>query len=158
MLVQNIRVLEETKQRKDIDGFHTEYVTDFIFRDGIKPLYLYVIEHPLHRKEVLTMAEYISCRSCDSPSCKGCNIYTLSTMLNKGKFDSLMNDNRSINPTADVAEVKHAEWVLEYGTYGRMICSLCKEEALANDFNEYVDSDFCPHCGAKMDKKRTYIT
>lgn len=45
MLAQNIRVLEEIKQREDIDGTHTEYVTDFIFRDGIKPLYLYVIEH-----------------------------------------------------------------------------------------------------------------
>lgn len=49
MLVQNIRVLEEVQQRKDIDGIHTEYVSDFIFRDGIKPLTLYVIEHPTQK-------------------------------------------------------------------------------------------------------------
>ena len=49
MRVQNTRVLEEVKQRKDVDGTHTEYVTDFIFRDGIKPLSLYVIEHPTQK-------------------------------------------------------------------------------------------------------------
>jgi hypothetical protein len=49
MLVQNLRVLEEVRQRKDIDGIHTEYVTDFIFRDGIKPRPLYVIEHPTQK-------------------------------------------------------------------------------------------------------------
>lgn len=103
------------------------------------------------------MAEYISCRSCDSPSCKGCNIYTLSTMLNKGKLDSLMNDNRSINPTADVAEVKHGEWkVEEYPKQNKkyLICGNCTAVIDCNeiriDENEF---DFCPYCGAKMDGK-----
>lgn len=44
MYVQNLRILEETSQRKDTTGICTEYVTDFIFRSGIKPLSLYVIE------------------------------------------------------------------------------------------------------------------
>lgn len=52
MRIQNNRVLEEVKQRKDVDGTHTEYVTDFIFRDGIKPLPLYVIEHPTQKGNV----------------------------------------------------------------------------------------------------------
>ena len=42
------------------------------------------------------------------------------------------------------------EWKLEHEFYGRMVCSNCREEALVNDFNEYVDSEFCPNCGAKM--------
>ena len=41
-------------------------------------------------------------------------------------------------------------WIFEYEFYGKMICSNCKEEALVNECNEYVDSDFCPNCGAKM--------
>ena len=90
------------------------------------------------------MAEYISCRSCDSPSCKGCNIYTLSTMLNKGKFDSLMNDNRSINPTANVTEVKHGWWIPNLEHYDEFTCTNCQE----------VSSEktcYCPNCGAEMD-------
>ena len=51
------------------------------------------------------MAEYIGCRNCDSPDCRGCNMYALSRMLDSGKFDGLMNGNRSINPFADVVEV-----------------------------------------------------
>lgn len=42
------------------------------------------------------------------------------------------------------------EWIFEHEFYGKMLCSNCKEEALVNECNEYVDSDFCPNCGAKM--------
>jgi hypothetical protein len=67
------------------------------------------VERQKHGTEgrVTAMAEHIDCRNCDSPNCKGCNIYTLATMLNAGKFDCLMNANRSINPAADVVEVVH---------------------------------------------------
>ena len=51
------------------------------------------------------MAEYIACRRCDSPDCKGCNLKRLETMLENGKFDCLMNENRAINTSADVAPV-----------------------------------------------------
>ena len=30
------------------------------------------------------MAEYIACRRCDSPDCKGCNLKRLETMLEMG--------------------------------------------------------------------------
>ena len=46
-----------------------------------------------------------------------------------------------------------AEWIFEHEFYGKMLCSNCKKEALVNECNEYVDSDFCPHCGAKMRKE-----
>lgn len=50
------------------------------------------------------------------------------------------------------------EWVLEHETYGRMFCSNCNGEALTkHEYNDerkghlvYVDSSFCPNCGAHM--------
>ena len=51
------------------------------------------------------MGEYIACRSCNSPDCKGCNLKRLETMLENGKFDCLMNENRCINTSADVEPV-----------------------------------------------------
>lgn len=94
------------------------------------------------------MSEYIECRSCPSPSCKGCNIYSLATMLRRGAFDCLMNGNRSINPTADVVEVKHGEWVKRPNTKGQVYCSECAtlEEITDNSFK----SNYCPNCGADM--------
>ena len=64
------------------------------------------------------MAEYIGCRNCDSPDCHGCNMYTLSRMLNSGKFDCLMNGNRSINRFADVVEVTSGYHVGDVCIYG----------------------------------------
>ena len=55
---------------------------------------------------------------------------------------------------------ERGEWILEHGDYGKMICSSCKgqcptekkhdpyEDFQITDF--YVESDFCPHCGADM--------
>lgn len=57
------------------------------------------------RGKVVSMAEYIGCRNCSSPDCRGCNVYTLATMLNTGKFDCLMNGNRCVDRFADVAPV-----------------------------------------------------
>lgn len=53
---------------------------------------------------------------------------------------------------------REGEWVLEYETYGKMICSTCKEEApLTYELDNlyqlctvYVKKQFCPNCGAKM--------
>ena len=55
------------------------------------------------------MAEYIACRRCNSPDCKGCNLKRLETMLENGRFDCLMNENRSINTSSDVAPVVHCK-------------------------------------------------
>ena len=50
----------------------------------------------------------------------------------------------------DYRKQSEGEWIFEHEFYGKMLCSNCKEEALTNEDNEYVDSDFCPNCGAKM--------
>lgn len=40
----------------------------------------------------------IDCRECDSPDCRGCNIYTLAAALGQGKFDWMMDEKHTINP------------------------------------------------------------
>lgn len=93
------------------------------------------------------MAEYIGCRNCDSPDCKGCNIKNLETMLNNGKFDCLMNENRCINPSEDVAPVRHGEWEIVVGSNGKeyMVCTCCRvSQDLTGVFT------YCPNCGADM--------
>ena len=91
------------------------------------------------------MAEYIGCRNCESPDCKGCKLKNLETMLNNGKFDCLMNENRCINPSADVAPVRHGRWLLQV-VLGQKAwdCSECKTLGSPN-------WKWCPVCGCKMD-------
>lgn len=109
------------------------------------------------------MAEYIECRECDSPHCKGCNLKNLETMLRNGKFDCIMNENRCINTVADVVPVVHGRWEWfdeETGTpftgYERewgWKCSYCGEE-LPDDYDDPDNRPtfrFCHSCGAKMD-------
>ena len=100
------------------------------------------------------MAEYIGCRNCDSPDCKGCNLKNLETMLNNGKFDCLMNKNRCINPSEDVAPVRHGRWEvstdewLETDVY---TCSKCREDYVLVEGTPKENLwHYCPNCGAKM--------
>lgn len=100
------------------------------------------------------MAEYIGCRKCDSPYCKGCNLKNLETMLRNGKFDCIMNENRCINTSADVAPVVHGWWI-KYPRAHYFKCSKCKfiapyKKAMVMDGERKYK--YCPNCGAKMDK------
>lgn len=92
------------------------------------------------------MAEYIGCRKCDSNDCKGCNLKNLETMLNNGKFDCLMNENRCINPSEDVAPVRHGRW--ERTADGAVLCTACKRKMNPSQYG-YA---FCSLCGAKMER------
>lgn len=53
-------------------------------------------------------------------------------------------------PAADVAPVVHRRWmfVCEFGFNDCYICSKCGKIAMN-------DSNYCPNCGAKMDKEAT---
>lgn len=51
-----------------------------------------------------------------------------------------------IMPAADVAPVRHGEWIADDYAYNR--CSACGREW---DDREYV-TPYCPNCGAKMDE------
>ena len=103
------------------------------------------------------MAEYIECRNCTSPSCKGCNTYTLSQMLHYGKFDCLMNENRAIH-FADVAPVVHGRWIDYHfiktdcpkSGFPSVKCSHC-----GITFCDIINVHgymyhYCPNCGADM--------
>ena len=68
-------------------------------------------------------------------------------------------------PTADVVEVRHGEWKDRFeNKYANHYyeCSVCGKSALdGTKYNQLgnpeiieVLSDFCPHCGAKMDGER----
>ena len=55
-------------------------------------------------------------------------------------------------PTADVRENVHAHWVYKalegYPNITFPVCSNCDEDAI-----DYVESNFCPCCGAVMDEE-----
>lgn len=97
------------------------------------------------------MAEYITCRRCDSPDCKGCNLKRLETMLGNGKFDCLMNENRAIDTSADVESVRNGS-IIETIEDGHMkrVFSCC-----GTDFTKmtcWMTPKYCPNCGARMDE------
>lgn len=75
--------------------------------------------------------------------------------------DKLIEGRISIDPiviavncskTADVRENMHGKWVWdeEYRTY---ICNKCNKEPLLDSCENQTLSNFCPYCGAKMDKE-----
>lgn len=61
-------------------------------------------------------------------------------------------------PSADVAPVKYGEWISIPEMWGafdaRYYCSKCGKNAIINNSERYVLSDYCPHCGAIMGNKR----
>lgn len=81
-----------------------------------------------------------------------------------GAYNDLAEDFYKI-PAADVAPVVHGRWMPVYESemtgwnpafagqdpIGGYICSNCKHEAIFDCNDEYVLSDFCPNCGARMD-------
>lgn len=70
-------------------------------------------------------------------------------------------------PAADVAPVVHGRWIpcteseitgwdpnlAGRDPLGGYFCSICHYEAIFSCNDEYVLSDYCPACGAKMDGK-----
>lgn len=78
--------------------------------------------------------------------------FDTSNQYGVGYSDCLMAVEDVLNdlPTADVVEVKHAKWIYdeEEDCY---ICSKCKLSALNNYRGLSVSSNYCSHCGAKMD-------
>ena len=99
------------------------------------------------------MAEYIGCRNCKSPDCKGCNLKNLETMLNNGKFDCLMDGNRCINPATDVGQVVHARWIgAPLCGNDNCRCSNCGSwHNIHANLRGKITQKYCPSCGAKMD-------
>lgn len=54
-------------------------------------------------------------------------------------------------PAADVAEVKHGEWIdKKFFGVNIMVCSICECMCEVARFENF---GYCPNCGAKMDLK-----
>lgn len=59
-------------------------------------------------------------------------------------------------PTADVAEVKHAEWLSNAQT-DEYSCSECDGIApVDSEKEEFYESNYCPNCGAMMDSAEKF--
>lgn len=60
-------------------------------------------------------------------------------------------------PAADVAEVRHGRWICINKRYGEYECSVCHGvDANCSDYygiHAVTEQEFCPNCGAKMDKE-----
>lgn len=79
-------------------------------------------------------------------------------------WDSAINALRNA-PAADVAPVVHGIWMpvreseisgwnpvfAGFDPIGEYICSACKNEAVYDCNDNFVLSDYCPWCGARMD-------
>ena len=106
-------------------------------------------------------------------SCKDCFHKTACLTILKASFPTLKEDEiertserdnncKRFVPAADVAEVRHGYWKDRFeNKYANHYyeCSVCggaaldgiKNNGLGNPESIQVLSDFCPHCGAKMD-------
>ncbi len=90
----------------------------------------------ISREAVLDEIRDIWCRDCHCATtkrdCAACNI---------GDLISRMKDL----PAVDAVPVVHAHWIVQDNTYTRFMCSACETK------NHHDRTDYCPHCGAKMD-------
>ena len=71
-------------------------------------------------------------------------------------------------PAADVVPVRHGLWIPVHASEATgwdpkiagsdpiwgYICTNCRNEAIFDCNDEYILSDYCPNCGAKMDGQR----
>lgn len=62
-------------------------------------------------------------------------------------------------PAADVTPVVHGRWICINKRYGEYECSVCHGvDANCSDYygiHAVTEQEFCPNCGAKMDKEAT---
>ena len=62
-------------------------------------------------------------------------------------------------PAADVTPVVHGRWICINKRYGEYECSVCQGvDANCSDYygiHAVTEQEFCPNCGAKMDKEET---
>jgi len=56
-------------------------------------------------------------------------------------------------PTVEAAPVVHGSWERIHMWTGAetIFCSVCGEDCYVSDTGDDILSDYCPHCGARMD-------
>jgi hypothetical protein len=76
-------------------------------------------------------------------------------------YDEIFDSNAEISriieaqPTADVAEVKHGKWIADRSSCVSVEfkCSKCSYSFVDGDPYAQCKLNYCPNCGAKMDKE-----
>ena len=64
-------------------------------------------------------------------------------------------ESKCFVPSEDVEPVRRGKWLEdEYRHY----CSECGHMGLFNGFGFKLESNYCPHCGAKMEEYKSDIT
>lgn len=82
--------------------------------------------------------------------CKECTLYPNKCMGKDCDWESIAHIN--MMPTIDAVPVRHGKWLSReegavYPFWERYTCSVCGKHA--------DDTDYCPHCGARMDEDET---
>ena len=104
------------------------------------------------------MAEYIK----RAEAMKICEEYSRHCFENNDSYEQdlaeKIEDDIIKIPTADVVEVKHGKWERrEDGIFYWYECSECSEHPPYDKYHNMWLSEYCPHCGAKMDGKDTNV-
>lgn len=69
-----------------------------------------------------------------------------------GAFRLFIDELKSI-PAADVSQIVHAKWIPVTNSRGGHKCSLCHSYAPSFVTGDEWLTDYCPNCGAKIDKQ-----
>ena len=94
----------------------------------------------LHR----SVCEIRTCSECSGGfGCDDCEIYH--------SYDGKPSIENCEHFRADEAEVMRGKWVAEAYNEDIITCSKCGVTALFNGVEECKKSNYCPHCGARMD-------
>ena len=97
--------------------------------------------------------------------------FNIDDMMNvNGTLISLQDARETISnfPAADVAPVRHGLWIPVHASEATgwdpkiagsdpiwgYICTNCRNEAIFDCNEEYILSDYCPNCGARMNERK----
>lgn len=98
------------------------------------------------------MAEYIEFEATKQAIDRIRSVYHMARDFNAvSVIDKIFGEIKEI-PAADVAPVVHGRWV--YHNFDT-ICSECRKSAIFDEWEQQAETEFCPHCGAKMDEEES---
>lgn len=99
------------------------------------------------------MAEYIEREALLSELAKGTIIS--SDLYGMGIMSGVDFATKKITaqPAADVAPVVHGRWEPHPHAYGYERCSVCNDCNICGEWADGKKWNYCPNCGAKMDKE-----
>ena len=72
--------------------------------------------------------------------------------LTEGAYDYVDAKQIADAPTIDAVPVRHGHWETNSDRPDTLICSVCK---CGFDMWKHDPHNFCPNCGAKMDKEKS---